>query len=61
MALVICRLRAKERRAKGIFGCPQDKEVLRMDLVVVSSHGYLGGGLKEVPVQGETLRQPRMT
>jgi hypothetical protein len=50
MALVICRLRAEERRAKGTIGCPRDKKVPRKDLARVSSHGHLRGGLKEALV-----------
>jgi hypothetical protein len=61
MALVICRLRAEERRAKGRIGCPRDRKVPRKDLATVSSRGHLGGGLKEAPAQGETLCQPRIT
>jgi hypothetical protein len=60
MALVICRLRAEERRAKHRIGCPRDIKVRRKDLAAVSSHAHLGGDLKEVPVQGETLCQPRI-
>jgi hypothetical protein len=29
--------------------------VPRKDLATISSHGHLGGGLKEAPVQFETL------
>jgi len=60
MALVMCSLRAEERRAKGRIGCPRDRKVPRKDLAVISSRGHLGGGLKEVPMQGETLCQPRI-
>jgi hypothetical protein len=42
MTMVICSSRDEERRAKGRFGCLQDKKVLREDLVVVSSHDHLG-------------------
>jgi hypothetical protein len=61
MALVICRLRAEERRAKGRIGCPRDRKVPRKYLAAVSSHGHLGGSLKEAPAQDETLCQPRIT
>jgi hypothetical protein len=50
MALVICSLTAEQRRDKGRFGSPRDRKVPRKDLVIVSSRGVLGGGLKEVPV-----------
>jgi hypothetical protein len=42
MTMVVCSLRAEERREKGIFGCLQDKKVLRDDLAMVSSHDHLG-------------------
>jgi hypothetical protein len=42
MNMVICRLRAEGRKAKGRIGCPRDRKVIRKDLVVVSSHGHLG-------------------
>ena len=60
MALIICILRDEESLAKGIIGFTRDRKVPRKDLATVSSPGHLGGGLKEVPVQGETLCQPRI-
>jgi hypothetical protein len=42
MVMVICRLRAEGRRAKGRIGCLRDRKVLRKDLAAVSSHGHLG-------------------
>jgi hypothetical protein len=41
MAMVICRLRAEERRDKGQIGCLRDIKVLRRDLAIVSSCGHL--------------------
>jgi hypothetical protein len=40
--MVICRLRAEGRRAKGRTGGLRDKKGLRKDLAAVSSHCHLG-------------------
>jgi hypothetical protein len=59
--MVICRLRVEGRRDKGQIGCRRERKLLRKDLAVVSSHGHLGSGLKEAPVQDEIMCQPRIT
>ena len=42
MVMVICRLRAEGRRAKGRIGFLRDRKVLRKDLAAVSIRGHLG-------------------
>jgi hypothetical protein len=61
MAMVICILRVKGRRAKVQIGCPLDRKVLRKDLVAVSICGHLGSGLKETLAQDEIFCHPRIT
>jgi hypothetical protein len=42
VAMVIYKLRAEGRRAKGRIGCLRDRKVIRKALTAVSIHGHLG-------------------